>query len=154
MRETKRRTGRAAVIALLALTAAFTAAVTMTVLQNAGPGPSADEPGAGFGGTYRIDERTMLSILPDAGGDEDEKGTVFYLYTMTEDPDDDEMEVLSSGPAKRRGEGCIILYEGKEALASVFCSEEGWYFQRIGGEEEEGLPLRIGKIDDEAVVPE
>ena len=131
----------AALVCAIALTAAVSALVTMSVLCDRG---SAD-----LGGTYELGQDARLSLLP-CEGDVDGGAAPFFIYEMPGDPDDDSLKVMMKGKAERPGDDCVVLYGPDGGFeGTIIKGDKDHYYIRDGK-----APVIVTKIDDEAVVPE
>lgn len=144
------KTARLAV--MIVLTAAVSALMTLVVLENTGHGLHGGQAPADFAGVYEIGSGIRLSLLP---GEEDVDGgrAPFYIYEMSDDPDDDSIKVQVTGESEQGGKNCLVLYDEEGGvLASLIYTEGTYYYQKTG--EAGSVPKEARKTDDAAVVPE
>ena len=128
----------AALVFSIVMTAAVSALVTMSVLCDRG---SAD-----LSGTYELGQNERLSLLP-CEADVDGGAAPFYIYEMSDDPDDDSLEVVLKGEARVTGKNCVVLYDDRGPVAFIIDTGEICYFRMKGDD----VPKAVTRIDDEAV---
>lgn len=141
----------AALVCAIVLTAAVSALMTLVVLENTGHGLHGGQAPADFAGVYEIGSGIRLSLLP---GEDDVDGgrAPFYIYEMSDDPDDDSLKVQVTGESEPGGKNCIVLYDEDGVLASLIYTGGTYYYQKTG--KTGSVPKEVRKTDDTAVALE